>query len=44
MKTLLIRGGRVLDPANGIDEIADILSQTEKLQNVERTCQKWQMK
>lgn len=24
MKTLLIRGGRVLDPANGIDEIADI--------------------
>ena len=31
MEKLLIRGGRVIDPANGMDKIADVLIENGKI-------------
>ena len=31
MKKLLIRGGHVIDPANGMDKIADVLIEDGKI-------------
>ena len=31
MEKLLIRGGRVIDPANGVDQVADVLVEDGKI-------------
>ena len=31
MEKLLIRGGRVIDPANGVDRVADVLVEDGKI-------------
>ena len=31
MEKLLIRGGRVIDPANGLDQVADVLVEDGKI-------------
>ena len=35
MKTLLIRGGRVIDPANGLDAPRDVLLRDGKIAAIE---------
>ena len=35
-QTILIRGGRVIDPANGVDETADVLIQSGKIAAIGR--------
>ena len=37
--SLLIKNGRILDPANGRDEIADLLIEDGKIRAIEKDCQ-----
>ena len=34
MQNILIRGGRVIDPANGIDEVADVRIEEGKIAEI----------
>ena len=34
LNSMLIRGGRVIDPANGIDKVADILVENGKVADI----------
>jgi len=40
MKTILIRGGRVIDPASGLDEVTDVLTEGPRIARVGRVTRK----